>query len=592
MGLNDFLDRFRQAPTPEPEPRKTTMQLLDDEKFLAFLEKVEEQSGRRVFAGLSLDAPASDEMVEYHRRYLDQKRVADQVTSGVKQEFKEAGLAFDANLLLPSSTPYQDRYDAFFVSSPPNVTHLPQDVADAFERVKFDATPEASGNHRAGVEGEDAAAAGLLEKSGEALAMLRNAQADMALLRQTAGLSPLVLSDPADPAKVSTELQKASDALGAFVGNPTLTGEVKDLVVEYRLKLKKVVDDAKAALSDPPDAALTENITKLIDAETATTEADLGTKREALENFEADVAEKLLAKETMGSRLDAIRAEVAEQAIANPMAFDLLKERMARLEVKDKEVQALRQQIEQNGLSEPGSVRDLHDMRRSLKVVNRYGSDQPLLGKIRRLISPTYRRAANQLEQQFKFSAETDRQSIKDQLAHVESLLQAPTGFQQALQEAEMISTGIKADIPTLQGFGGAVRVALQESLKAKLAKGDLAGVTKARGQVENMRFATLINEGVDIEMMKGEIEATSREVFKKNLFEQLDAKGGKNIGTILRGFESLATKLQSSKSIESQNLLDFVKECLDEVISNETYEPRTRRYAELIRNTVEARYA
>jgi hypothetical protein len=91
---------------------------------------------------------------------------------------------------------------------------------------------------------------------------------------------------------------------------------------------------------------------------------------------------------------------------------------------------------------------------------------------------------------------------------------------------------------------------------------------------------------------MKQLIESESIRVFQKNLLEQLEAKGGKNISTILRGFDNLAKTLANSNSIESQNLVDFMKQSLDQIAADLSLSPRTRQYAELIRNTVEARYS
>ncbi|CAN5173820.1 hypothetical protein BH11PAT4_BH11PAT4_2820 [soil metagenome] len=599
MGFNDFLDKFRAAPTPEAEQRKTTMQLLEDEKFLDFLDKVEAHTGSRVFAGLSLDEPATDELLEYHGRYKDQVKVAEQVVGGVKQEFKEAGLTYSESLKLPSSTPYRDRYLDFFYPHAGELRDaqatLHPDLAQKLADAKAAEAPDAQENHPSGEAGEDAAAESITLAFDARRTEVRLAQTEITRMKQEAGLVPVTFSDIADNPKVHTELTAIESKLSSFAVDPGVKDPERSDIIAQRDELVRVVAAEKALVTTatPARADLAKDIEAAVQAADAAGPSDrLSEEIRNLDIVDAALTEVYQAKETMGSRMEAIRAQVQEQAVSNPGAFDSLKERMATLEVKDKEVQALRKQMEAHGLEDQGTTHRLQDMRKQLRAVDKFGSDQPLLGKIRRIFSRSYRNAATQLEEQYGFSAESDRGSIKDEIAGIETLLQTPSSFQQAKSQAESLSHQIKSDVPILAGLGDTVRVALQESLRAKLAKGDLAGVGAARTQLENATYATLINGDVDVDQMKQLIEGESMRVFQKNLLEQLEAKGGKNISTILKGFDSLAKTLAKTNSIEAQKLLDFVKQSLDQIAADLSLGPRTRQYAELIRNTVEARYS
>lgn len=600
MALTNFFDRFRQAPTPEAEVRKTTMQLLDDEKFLDFLDKVEAQSGTRVFAGLNLDEPASDLLMEHYGRYKDQQRVAEQVIGGVKQEFREAGLKFDENLKLPSNKPYRDRYVAFFY--PPlgseladAIAGLPDTLKTKLEAEKQANLPDAQNNHPGGTDAEDGVANDLRTEFEAYRSELGSAEAAIQKMKVDAGLDAPVFSNLADDHITITELTAMEGKLNSFVVDGVTSPDLVSVVEQHRTALKSIVDAERAKIT--AGSAASPDLAKELVASVKTQEDTsalqaITAERNKLDTVDISLTETYQAKETMGSRMEAIRAQVQEQAISNPHAFDSLKEKMAVLEAKDKEVQALRRQMEQHGLDDQGKTRELVDMRHALKAVDKFGSHQPLLGSIRRIFSSKYRNAARNLEENYGFSPDVERAAIRDQIAGIENLLQTPSSFQRAKSAAEALGTEIQNDVPALSGFGDAVRVALQESLKEKLASGNMAGVTSARKQLENVGFATLINGGVDVDRMKQMIEDTSRLTFQKNLLEQLEAKGGKNISTILRGFENLAKSLHNSKSIESQDLLDFVKASLDQVVADTTLSERTRKYAELIRNTVEARYS
>jgi hypothetical protein len=601
MGINDFFDRFRTAPTPEAEKRKTTMQLLEDENFLDFLDKVEAQSGTRVFAGLSLDEPATDQLMDWHSRYKDQQRVAEQVVGGVKQEFKEAGLTYNESLKLPSSKPYQDRFDEFFSPLPGELADaqagLNPDLAQKLADAGIANAPDASGVHVGGTAGEDTAAEALQADFEARRGEIKLAQSEITRMKLESGLSPVAFADITDSNKVHTELGVIETKLSSFVLEPSITDPIKSEIISQRDSLLSTIATEKAAIT--PTAPARADLAK--DLETAVAAADtagptdkLAEELKNLDTVDAALTEVYLAKETMGSRMDAIRAQVQEQAVSNPGAFDSLKEKMATLEAKDKEVQVLRKQMEQHGLDiDPDSnTKRLMNLRSSLQTVNKYGTQGGIFGTLYRMTSRQFRDAEKNLVTNHKMQAGRDRKSIQQDLASVESILASGTNLQSAKSSAESITAQIKSDIPAIDGLGGAISVALQESLKAKLAKGDLSGVDAARRQLENTSFATMINGEVDVDQMKLFIEDESRKVFQKNLLEQLEAKGGKNIGTILKGFENLAAKLQSTRSIESANLMTFIKDSLDAIAADLTLGPRTRQYAELIRNTVEARYS
>ncbi len=602
MAFNNFFDKFRQAPTPEAEQRKTTMQLLDDEKFLDFLDKVEAQSGTRVFAGLSLDEPATDELMEYHGRYKEQQKVAEQMVGGVKQEFREAGLRFDESLKLPSNKPYRERFVAFFYPALGSeladaTAALPDNLKAKLDAAKLANVPDSQDNHPGGTEAEDVVADELRTDFEAYRAELGNVEASISKMKVDAGLSKPSFSNLADDHAVVTELTAMEGKLNAFVIEGVTSPHLVDIVEKHRTELKRIVDAERAKVvggAPAPSGLATELATIVQAQEDSVARQMVSDERSNLDTVQTALTEVYQAKETMGSRMDAIRAQVQEQAISNPYAFDSLKEEMAALEAKDKEVQGLRKQMEQHGLDvDPdANTRRLMDLRSSLNAVNKYGTNGSVLGTVYRMTSRKFRDAEQNLVANHKMGAGRDRKSIQEDIAQVESILASGSNLQMAKSGAESIASQIKADIPAIDGLGGAINVALRESLKSKLTKGDLSGIDAARKQIENASYATLINGEVDVDQIKQMIEDESRNVFQKNLLEQLEAKGGKNISTILRGFENLAAKLQSTRSIESANLLTFIKDSLDGIAGDLSLNSRTRQYAELIRNTVAARYS
>jgi hypothetical protein len=578
----------RQPQTPEKQEKIPTVgELFNDNKFLDYLDSCEIHGTWNRPQPLSLDAPADEDLRMQFGRYKVQEKVAKTMEAELMSQYAAvSGGQVDKNHQLQSRERFGLRLHNFETGIAPHLTNLPSSLRAPIEAITssintFPAPTEAE---------EDAYAAQINAKVEAGLNLVRGLNDQVDRLKTDSGFNNLDITNPANLTEVEAKMASVLAGIDSFVLPPEFASvpELTAAFATYRSELRARVQHFKDVPHIDYKATLLTDEARFEDVLTTSVSKPY---EEALRGISSATTATLLAKETVGKRLDEMRQSIMEAAAANQGEFDRLREQSEKLLATKAHAEKLRQEAQRRKMDSPEDIARTQELYGNLSQLDRWGRRTWLGKSLSYAFSPSYRKTVKNVQSLNRGAVPTN---IRETVKELRKNLDLPQARENAKQELISLNSDLRNGLPEVTDlsniFIGLATRRLNESIAGATTQEQ---TDRIKGQLRAMEVNGLVGENIDVYHLWSDISARADEILGNQLMDTLDlASGNKNLDSIRKAIDRIADRKEGiGQAVAKVDVYNVVIQKLNDLMaSGKLTAKRSQEFAELIRDNLSQR--
>ena len=598
MGIN--IPWFKKPATPitpeKQEAAQTAFSLYSNNQFLDFADAAEAAGSWSRPQKLDLDSPLEPSnpdhaaLLALYGRFQAQTKVADSVVKQLEGQFASvAGGNVDRNHLLKSKVPFTTRFANYASNLVLSMDGLPPELAEGiWTKVRaIDPTFIIFEDEEDTIASEMNAE---IEKTKNSVLKMKT-EADR--LKTETKFKEMKVANPNDPALVQAKMTEMLTAIDAF----TLDAEIESidpLAAEFRVyKTNLRTEVERLSVSGQPDYQKVLTDTDKTLQKTHITDYTEPLKK-ALNLVSTDTTSILLAKESVGSRLDGMRKTIMESAASQHSDFDQLHEQVVKLQAEQDKAKALRSQVQKFKIENPEQLDKKQRLHDNLEELNKFGRRSVVGRAFSTVFSASYRKAKGNVEN--LMGTKTLPSDMNKTIEDLRKQLAIPGQLATATAELQKMNGEIRSGLPIVTDLAVTFTQLAQNRLNENITKANSQEqIDKVRQQLDVMQLNGLVGENIDVAVLMDDMNKRAEVLLEEHLMTALDnASGNLNLTGLKNAIDRVADRNGGIGSADTKKkAYGLVVTKLQELMTNgKVVGKRAQDLAQALLDTMNIRYA